>query len=258
MPDQLVKINIKGRVGVIELNRPKAMNALCAELIQQLNDSLRLLESNQDISVMVLTGSETVFAAGADIKEMKDLTFSQAFMADFITQTWEEISKCRKPIIAAVSGYALGGGCELAMMCDLIYAADNAKFGQPEITIGTIPGAGGTQRLPRFIGQAKAMEMCLTGKMISAQEAKDRGLVVDVFPTDTLLTEVLKVAGHMASMSLPALMMIKESIKKAYEMPLHEGLMYERRLFHSTFALEDRKEGMTAFVEKRAPQFQNK
>lgn len=258
MSDQLVKITIKGRVGLIELNRPKAMNALCAELIQQLNDSLKLLESNRNISVMVLTGSETVFAAGADIKEMKDLTFSQAFMGDFITKTWEEISKCRKPIIAAVSGYALGGGCEVAMMCDLIYAADNAKFGQPEITIGTIPGAGGTQRLPRFIGHAKAMEMCLTGKMISATEAKALGLVADVFPTDTLLTEVLKVARHMASMSLPVLMIIKESIKKAYEMPLHEGLMYERRLFHSTFALEDRKEGMTAFVEKRAPQFQNK
>ena len=179
-------------------------------------------------------------------------------MTDFITKTWEEISRCRKPIIAAVSGYALGGGCELAMMCDLIYAADNAKFGQPEITIGTLPGAGGTQRLPRFIGQAKAMEMCLTGKMIGAEEAKAIGLVADVFPTASFLKEVLEIATHMASMSLPVLMMIKESIKKAYEMPLQEGLMYERCLFHSTFALEDRKEGMAAFIEKRAPQFKNK
>lgn len=258
MPDQLVKVQIKGRIGIIELHRPKAMNALCADLIQQLNEILKLLEDNPEISVMVLTGSDKVFAAGADIKEMKDLTFSQAFMTDFITKTWEEISRCRKPIIAAVSGYALGGGCEFAMMCDLIYAADNAKFGQPEITIGTLPGAGGTQRLPRFVGQAKAMEMCLTGKMIGAEEAKAIGLIADVFPTASFLKEVLEIATHMASMSLPVLMMIKESIKKAYEMPLQEGLMYERRLFHSTFALEDRKEGMAAFVEKRVPQFKNK
>jgi enoyl-CoA hydratase len=248
-------VETKGRIQIIRLNRPEAMNALSTNLIKDLNTALDIFESDDSLAVLILTGSEKVFAAGADIKEMKDKTFPGAYKEDFITSTWERLAQCRKPIIAAVAGYALGGGCEIAMMCDMIYAADNAKFSQPEITIGTMPGAGGTQRLTRLVGPSLAMEMCLTGTMIDATHALNAGLVARVFPVDELQKEVEKIAEKIAEKSLPVLMMIKESIRKSQEMPLREGLMFERRLFHSTFALHDRQEGMEAFLSKRKPHF---
>jgi enoyl-CoA hydratase len=206
----------------------------------------------------VLTGSERAFAAGADIKEMASKTYMDVYLADFITSGWERVTTCRKPIVAAVAGFALGGGCEVAMMCDFILAADTAKFGQPEITIGTIPGAGGTQRLTRFVGKSKAMEMCLTGRMMDAAEAERAGLVSRVVPAAELLPEALKVAEKIAGLSRPVVMMAKESVNRAYETTLAEGVRFERRLFHSTFATEDQKEGMAAFVEKRAPGWKNR
>ena len=248
----------RDRVGLITLNRPKALNALCVELVGELEQALNELESDPGIGAIVVTGSEKAFAAGADIKEMKDRTFIDVFTSDFITKGWERLSQCRKPTIAAVAGYALGGGCEIAMMCDLIIAAENAKFGQPEITIGTIPGAGGTQRLTRAVGKAKAMDLVLTGRMMDAAEAERSGLVARVVAADKLLEEALAMAAKIASFSGPATLMAKESVNRAFETTLAEGLKFERRLFHSTFGTEDQKEGMSAFAEKRTPNFKHR
>ena len=253
-----ILVEKRDRVGLVTLNRPKALNALCAELIGELERALDEMESDPNIAVIVVTGSEKAFAAGADIKEMKDRSFVDVFMSDFITKGWERLSQCRKPTIAAVAGYALGGGCELAMMCDLIIAADSAKFGQPEITIGTIPGAGGTQRLTRAVGKAKAMDLVLTGRMMDAAEAERSGLVARVVPADKLLEEALAVAAKIASFSLPATLIAKEAVNRAFETTLAEGLKFERRVFHSTFATEDQKEGMAAFAEKRPPSFKHR
>lgn len=251
-----IRVEKRGRVALVTLNRPKALNALNSELIAELNAALALFESDDKVGCVVLTGSEKAFAAGADIKEMSSLSFVEAYKTDFIT-SWDQVSRFRKPIIAAVAGYALGGGCELAMMCDFILAADNAKFGQPEITLGVMPGAGGTQRLTRFVGKSKAMEMCLTGRMMDAEEAERSGLVSRVVPLDELVDEALKVAEKISDFSLPIAMMTKESVNRAYETTLAEGVRFERRLFHSMFATDDQTEGMAAFVEKRAPQFRN-
>ncbi len=248
----------KGNVGLITLNRPQALNALCAALITDIGAALDDFESDENIRAIVITGSERAFAAGADIKEMADYDYMDVYKNDFITKGWTRVASCRKPTIAAVAGFALGGGCELAMMCDIMIAADTAKFGQPEITIGTIPGAGGTQRLTRAIGKAKAMEMCLTGRMMDAEEAERSGLVARIVPADSLLEEALKTAEKIASFSGPVSMKVKESVNKAYEMTLTEGLMFERREFHSTFALEDRAEGMKAFTEKRKADFKHR
>ena len=247
----------KGKVGVITLNRPKAMNALSGPLMNELTDALDAFEADDKIGAIVLTGSEKAFAAGADIKEMQDKSWPGTYQEDFITANWERLARCRKPVIAAVAGYALGGGCEIAMMCDFIIAADNARFGQPEVTIGVTPGAGGTQRLTRFIGKSKSMEMCLTGRMMDAEEAERSGLVSRVVPVDDLLTEAMSVAERIADMSLPVTMMIKESVNRAYESTLSEGVRFERRLFQATFGIHDQKEGMAAFVDKRQPKFKN-
>ena len=255
---QNIKTESKGRVGIIRLDRPKALNALCAELVRELGLALDAFEADPGIGCMVLTGSDKAFAAGADIKEMKDRSFMDVYKTDFITATWEQIAKVRKPIIAAVAGYALGGGCETAMMCDFIICADNARFGQPEITIGTIPGSGGTQRLARFVGKSKAMDMCLTGRMMDAAEAERSGLVSRVVPLADLMAETMKAAEKIASLSLPVVMMAKEAVNRGYETTLSEGIRFERRLFHATFATEDQKEGMSAFAEKRPPKFKDR
>jgi len=247
-----------GKVALITLNRPKALNALSPDLTKELGHALVGLQDDASIAALVLTGSEKAFAAGADIKVMKDWTYMDVYGSDFITATWENITRFRKPTIAAVAGYALGGGCELAMMCDFIIAADNAKFGQPEITIGTIPGAGGTQRLTRAIGKSKAMEMVLTGRMMDAVEAERAGLVARIVPLDQLIPDAMKTAEKIASMSLPITMLAKDAVNRAHEVSLSEGIHFERRLFHSTFATEDQKEGMSAFTEKRQPVFKNK
>lgn len=248
----------RGPVGLITLNRPKALNALCAALIEELGNALDGYEDDNAIGAIVITGSEKAFAAGADIKEMQDKTYMDVYLSDFITKGWERVSTCRKPVVAAVAGYALGGGCEIAMMCDIILADETAKFGQPEITIGAIPGAGGTQRLVRTIGKAKAMEMCLTGRMMDAEEAERAGLVSRIVPADELLNDAIKTAEKIASMSRPISMMAKESVNRAYETTLAEGVRFERRLFHSTFATEDQKEGMAAFAEKRTADFKHR
>jgi enoyl-CoA hydratase len=253
-----ILVETRGRVGLITLNRPKALNALNAALIADLGQALDTFEANDEIGAIVLTGSERAFAAGADIKEMAGKSYMDVYLADFITRGWERITTCRKPIVAAVAGHALGGGCEVAMMCDFIIAAENAKFGQPEISIGTIPGAGGTQRLPRYVGKSKAMEMCLTGRIMDAAEAERSGLVSRVVPVADLLPEALKAAEKIASMSRPLAMMVKDAVNRAYETTLAEGVRFERRLFHATFATEDQKEGMAAFVEKRQPQFKHR
>ncbi|KZD12892.1 enoyl-CoA hydratase [Oceanibaculum pacificum] len=247
----------RGAVGIVTLNRPKALNALSAGLIADLGKALDDFEADAEIGCIVVTGSEKAFAAGADIKEMAGFSYMDAYKRDFITDGWERLAQCRKPVIAAVAGYALGGGCEIAMMCDFILAADTAKFGQPEITIGTMPGAGGTQRLTRFVGKSKAMEMCLTGRMMDAEEAERAGLVSRVVPAAELVDEAIKTAERIASMSKPVTMMTKESVNRAYETTLTEGVRFERRLFHSTFATADQKEGMAAFVEKRKPAFKD-
>ena len=247
-----------GGVGIVTLNRPDALNAFNIQLMDEVTDALRKFEADDDIGCIIITGSEKAFAAGADIKEMADKTYMEAFKEDFITANWEAASKCRKPIIAAVAGYALGGGCELAMMCDFILAADNARFGQPEITIGAMPGAGGTQRMTRFIGKSKAMEMCLTGRMMDAEEAERCGLVSRIVPKGELRDEAIKVAKQIASFSRPIVMLTKESVDRAYETTLSEGVRFERRVFHSVFATEDQKEGMAAFVEKRKPNFKHR
>ena len=251
-------VETRGHVGVITLNRPKALNALCIALIDELARALDGFEADDAIGCIVLTGSEKAFAAGADIKEMKDRDFIDVYGADFITRGWERVAQCRKPVIAAVAGYALGGGCEMAMMCDIILAAENAKFGQPEITLGTLPGAGGTQRLTRLVGKPKAMEMCLTGRLMDAAEAERSGLVARVVPAERLLDEALKLAERIAAQSLPIAMMVKESVNRAYETTLAEGLRFERRLFHASFGTADQKEGMAAFVEKRPPAFKHR
>jgi enoyl-CoA hydratase len=256
--EKAVLVQRQDAVGIIRLNRPSALNALNAQLISELGAAIDDLEFDPAIGAIVLTGNERAFAAGADIKEMQAKTYIEAYTQDFITRGWERVGQCRKPVIAAVAGFALGGGCEVAMMCDIVIAAETAKFGQPEIQLGTIPGAGGTQRLPRFVGKAKAMDLCLTGRMMDAQEAERAGLVSRVVPPDKLLDEALAVATRIASLSQPSVMMVKEAVNRAFETTLAEGVRFERRLFHSTFATEDQKEGMAAFVEKRKPVFRNR
>jgi len=253
-----ILVERRDAVGLITLNRPQALNALNSALMADLTAALDDLESDDSIGAVVLTGSEKAFAAGADIKEMKDKTYIQAYAENFITAGWERIARCRKPVIAAVSGYALGGGCETAMMCDFIIAADNAKFGQPEITIGTIPGAGGTQRLTRLVGKSKAMDMCLTGRMMGAEEAERAGLVSRVVPAERLLDEALEAAATIAGLSRPIVMMAKDAVNSALETTLDQGMKVERRLFHATFGTEDQKEGMNAFAEKRKPDFKHR
>ncbi len=252
-----IKYSENNKVATITLNRPNSLNALCNELMEEVGNALDLISSNNNIHVVILKGSEKAFAAGADIKQMKDLELISHINNDFIIP-WEKISKFKKPIIASVSGYALGGGCEIAMMCDIIIAADNAKFGQPEINLGTIPAAGGTQRLVRSVGKSKAMELVLTGKIIDAKEALDYGLVSKVVELNILNKEVEDLAKSIASKSLPVLILAKEAVIRSYETTLSEGMVNERRLFQSTFALKDRKEGMEAFLNKRAPKFNNK
>ena len=253
-----ILVETKGRVGIIRLNRPKALNALCDALVRELGQALDAFEADANIGAIVLSGSEKAFAAGADIKEMASRTYMDVYLADFITDGWERVSVCRKPIIAAVAGFALGGGCEVAMMCDFIIAAETAKFGQPEINLGTMPGAGGSQRLTRFVGKSKAMDLCLTGRMMDAAEAERCGLVSRVVPAAQLVDEAVKAAETIASKSLPITMMVKESVNRSFETTLSEGIRFERRLFHSTFATEDQKEGMSAFVEKRSPAFKHR
>jgi enoyl-CoA hydratase len=257
MPE-LITVEQKGRVGLITLNRPKQLNALNPQLMQELGAALQAFDADDGVGAMVITGSEKAFAAGADIGVMKDYGYMDAFMADYITRDWEHIRRIRKPVIAAVAGHALGGGNELAMMCDIVIAADNARFGQPEINLGIMPGAGGTQRLPRAVGKAKAMDLCLTARTMDAHEAERAGLVSRVVPLDKLMEEALGVAEKIAGYSLPVVMMLKESINRAYETTLAEGVLFERRLFHSQFALADQKEGMAAFLEKRKPSFKNR
>ena len=256
MDYQNIQVEAHGKVGLIRLHRPQALNALNSALIGEVNGALDAFEADPGIGCIVMTGSEKAFAAGADIKEMQAKTFVEAYLDDFITK-WERLARTRKPIIAAVAGFALGGGCELAMMCDFILAADTAKFGQPEIKLGVMPGAGGTQRLTRFIGKSKAMEMCLSARMMDAAEAERSGLVSRVIPAAGLMEEALRVAATIANMSLPIAMMTKESVNRAYESTLAEGIRFVRRMFHSQFAIADQKEGMQAFIEKRPPAFGN-
>jgi enoyl-CoA hydratase len=257
MSEIFVLSETRGRVGLLTLNRPKALNALNDQLMDQLGAGLLAFDANDDIGCIVITGSEKAFAAGADIGAMKDWSYMDVYKTEYITRNWETIRRIRKPVIAAVAGYALGGGCELAMMCDFILAADTAKFGQPEIKIGVIPGSGGTQRLPRAVGKSKAMEMVLTGRMMDAVEAERAGLVSRIVAADRLLEDAIETATVIAGMSLPAAMMAKESVNRAYESSLSEGVLFERRLFHSCFAMADQKEGMAAFVEKRKPTFKH-
>jgi enoyl-CoA hydratase len=253
-----IKTTQDGAVAVITLDRPKVLNALNLDLVRELEHAVQGFDTNPEIRVMVITGSAKAFAAGADISAMANYTYDHVYGQNYITQHWEAIRHARKPVIAAVAGYALGGGCEMAMMCDLIIAADTAKFGQPEIKIGTIPGAGGTQRMPRFIGKSKAMLMCLTGQMMTAAEAETAGLVAKVVPADQLTAATMAIAQEIASYSMPVVMKVKESVNRAFETSLAEGLLFERREFHSTFALADQKEGMQAFTEKRKPEFKHR
>ena len=260
MSYKFITLEQKERVALLTLNRPKQLNALNPELMQELGAALQAAAADADAGTgaIVITGNEKAFAAGADIGAMKDYSYMDAYLGEYITRDWEHIRRVRKPVIAAVAGYALGGGCELALMCDIVIAAENARFGQPEINLGVMPGAGGTQRLPRAVGKAKAMDMCLTARMMDAAEAERSGLVSRVVPADKLVEEALAVAAKIAAYSMPVVMMLKESINRAYETALSEGILFERRLFHSQFALEDQKEGMAAFLEKRKPVFKNK
>ena len=258
MEYQNINVETQGKVGVITLNRPKALNALNDQLMDELGAALKVFEKDEGIGCIVLTGSEKAFAAGADIAAMANYTYMDAYKNDYVTRNWEHIRQIRKPVIAAVAGYALGGGCELAMMCDFIIAADNAKFGQPELKLGTLPGCGGTQRLPRAISKSKAMDMCLTARMMDAVEAERAGLVSRVVPLDKLMEEALAAASTIAEMSQPVVMMIKDAVNRAFETTLSEGMHYERRLFHSSFGTEDQREGMKAFMEKRPANFVNK
>ncbi|MFJ2526773.1 enoyl-CoA hydratase [Pseudomonas helmanticensis] len=257
MTYQTILLETHGRVGLITLNRPQALNALNAQLVSEVNQALDALEADANIGCIVLTGSKKAFAAGADIKEMAELTYPQIYMDDLFSDS-DRVANRRKPIIAAVNGFALGGGCELALMCDFILAGDNAKFGQPEINLGVLPGMGGTQRLTRAVGKAKAMEMCLSGRLIDAVEAERCGIVARIVPSDELLDEALKVAAVIASKSLPIAMMIKESVNRAFEVNLTEGVRFERRVFHAAFATQDQKEGMAAFIAKREAEFKGK
>jgi enoyl-CoA hydratase len=256
MAYETIIVETRGKVGLVTLNRPKALNALNSAVLAEVLAAMQTFEANPRIGAMVITGSEKAFAAGADIKEMQSKSYVDAYLEDFFVG-WEQFARIRKPVIAAVAGYALGGGCELAMMCDFIIAADNAKFGQPEITLGVMPGMGGSQRLTRFVGKSKAMDMCLTGRMMDAAEAERSGLVSRVVPMGDLIEETLEAAAKIAEFSLPAVMMAKEAVNRSYETTLAEGLRFERRLFHSMFALEDQKEGMAAFTEKRSANFRN-
>jgi enoyl-CoA hydratase len=253
-----ILVETRGRVGLITLNRPKALNALNDSLMDELGEALRTFDSDEGIGAIVITGSEKAFAAGADIGMMATYSYMDVYKGDYITRNWEAIRSVRKPIIAAVAGFALGGGCELAMMCDIVFAADTAKFGQPEIKLGVMPGAGGTQRLPRAVSKAKAMDLCLTARFMDSAEAERSGLVSRVIPAATLIDEAIAAAATIAEFPMPAVMMVKESVNRAYETTLAEGVHFERRLFHSLFATEDQKEGMAAFVEKRKPVFKHR
>ncbi|MCO6176767.1 enoyl-CoA hydratase [Ciceribacter sp. RN22] len=257
MTYETLLVEVRGRVAIVTLNRPQALNALNSTVMAELRQVLAGVQKDGDIGAVVLTGSEKAFAAGADIKEMQSLDFVDAYLGDFISG-WEEVAGFRKPMIAAVSGFALGGGCELAMMCDFIIASTTAKFGQPEITLGVIPGMGGSQRLTRAVGKAKAMDLCLTGRMMDAAEAERSGLVARIVEPERLLEEAIAAAEKIAAFSAPAVLMAKESVNRAFELTLAEGLRFERRLFHSLFATEDQKEGMAAFVEKRKAAFRNR
>ena len=257
MTFETILVETRGKVGLITLNRPQALNALNRQIIGELNQALDAYEADANIGCIVLTGSAKAFAAGADIKEMAELTYPQIYVDDLFSDS-DRVANRRKPVIAAVSGFALGGGCELALMCDFILAADNAKFGQPEINLGVLPGMGGTQRLTRAVGKAKAMEMCLSGRMMGAEEAERAGVVARIVPQAELLDEALKVAAVIASKSIPVSMMVKESVNRAFEVSLSEGVRFERRVFHAAFATEDQKEGMAAFIAKREAQFKDR
>ena len=258
MSYQFILTEARENVGLITLNRPDVLNALSDDLMDEVGRALGGFERDDAIGAIVITGSEKAFAAGADIKGMKDRSYMDVYLGNFIGRNWEQVTGCRKPVIAAVAGYALGGGCELAMMCDFILAADNARFGQPEIKLGIIPGAGGTQRLTRFVGKSKAMEMCLTGRMMDADEAERSGLVSRVIPAAELVDEALKTASAIAAMSRPSVFMAKTAVNKAYETTLTEGVAAERLMFQSLFATDDQKEGMAAFAEKRPAEFKNR
>ena len=257
MTYQNIIVETKGRVGIIRLNRPQALNALNKALIAELTQAIEAFDAVDKVGCLLLTGNDKAFAAGADIKEMADKQFIDAYLGDFVSN-WDAVARARKPIVAAVAGFALGGGCELAMQCDIVIAADTAKFGQPEIKLGVIPGIGGTQRLVRAVGKAKAMDVILTGRMMDAAEAEKSGLVARVVPAANLMDEAMKVADIIANMSLPSVLSAKEAVSAAFETPLAEGIRFERRIFHSLFATEDQKEGMKAFVEKRPPKWKNK
>ncbi|MEM8937110.1 MAG: enoyl-CoA hydratase [Pseudomonadota bacterium] len=258
MANECILTETDDGVGVITLNRPEAMNAFNKQLMDELTSAIQAFEADDAIGCLVITGSEKAFAAGADVKEMAAFGYADTFLEDFVSSNWEEAARARKPVIAAVAGYALGGGCELAMMCDFIIAGDNAKFGQPEISLGVTPGAGGSQRLTRFVGKSKAMEMCLTGRMMDAEEAERCGLVSRIVPKGELREDAIRVAKQIAAYSRPAVMLTKESVNRAYETTLSEGLLFERRIFQSMFSFEDQKEGMEAFLEKRKPTFKNR
>jgi enoyl-CoA hydratase len=255
---EMIATETRGRVAVVRLNRPKALNALCDQLMGELGEALRGFDADPAVAAVVITGNEKAFAAGADIKEMQGRTYPDVYLNDFIGERWEAVTEVRKPVIAAVAGYALGGGCELAMMCDIIIAGDNARFGQPEINLGVIPGAGGTQRLTRAVGKSKAMEMVLTGRMMDAGEAERANLVARVVPAAEVVVEAVKIGEKIAALSAPAVTAAKEAVDRAFETTLHEGVRFERRVFHALFATEDQKEGMSAFVEKRKPAFRNR
>ncbi|MDF3310130.1 enoyl-CoA hydratase [Rhodococcus sp. T2V] len=254
---ETILLERKGRVGIITLNRPKALNALNSELMREVVSAVEELEKDSEIGAILITGSDRAFAAGADIKEMQPKSYMDVYLDDFFA-AWDRLAAARKPIVAAVAGYALGGGCELAMLCDILIAADTAKFGQPEIKLGVIPGIGGSQRLTRAVGKAKAMELCLTGRNMDAEEAERAGLVSRIVPAADLMDEALQTATTIAEMSLPVAMMAKEAVNRSFETTLTEGVRFERRVFHSTFATEDQKEGMAAFVEKRSPVFKHR
>jgi enoyl-CoA hydratase len=253
-----ILVETRGRVGLVTLNRPAVLNALNDALMDELGRALAAFDADDNIGAMVVTGSDKAFAAGADIAAMANYSFADVFSGDYITRNWERIKTIRKPVIAAVRGFALGGGCELAMMCDFIIAADSAKFGQPEIKLGIIPGAGGTQRMPRAVSKSKAMDLCLTARMMGAEEAERAGLVSRVVPADRCLDEALEAATVISSFSLPSVMMAKEAVNRAFEGPLNEGMLFERRLFHACFGTEDQKEGMSAFLGKRKPDFKHR
>ncbi len=258
MSYETLLVETRGNVGLITFNRPKALNALSMQLMAELTQALDAFEADESVRAMVITGSERAFAAGLDITEVKDLSYMDAYQSNLITAGWERLASCRKPVIAAVAGYALGGGCEVAMMCDMIFAGENAVFGQPEIKLGVIPGAGGTQRLTRAIGKAKAMDMVLTGRNMKAEEAERSGLVARIVPVDKLLDEALEAAATIASYSAPISMMAKDCVNASHEMGLSEGIRLERRVFHACFGTEDQSEGMDAFVSKRTPDFKHR